>query len=153
MCFFYIREHQKPQRKCTFMNSASARTLGQLSSHMIPTSPLQLGDLHMKGSTFSVYTKHIYMKSTTVYVPSSELGPPPLSPASVPLLPEPKGGGAHSPAGEGLGESQFRRLEKSLALCLPCDCTSLMLGWQNMYRRGGEASGPAWSWQLKVDPI
>jgi hypothetical protein len=30
------------------------------------------------------------------------------------------GGGAHSPAGEGLGESKFRRLEKSLALCLLC---------------------------------
>jgi hypothetical protein len=29
-------------------------------------------------------------------------------------------GGAHSPASEGLGESQFRRLEKSLALCLLC---------------------------------
>jgi hypothetical protein len=29
-------------------------------------------------------------------------------------------GGAHSPAGEELGESQFRRLEKSLALCLLC---------------------------------
>jgi len=28
---------------------------------------------------------------------------PPLSPASVPLPPVPKGGGAHSPAGEGLG--------------------------------------------------
>jgi hypothetical protein len=38
---------------------------------------------------------------------------PPLSPASVPLPPEP--GGAHSPAGEGLGESQFRRLEKKLS--------------------------------------
>jgi hypothetical protein len=46
--------------------------------------------------------------------------PPPLSPASVPLPPEP-GGGAHSPAGEGLGESQFRRLEKKLStLCLLC---------------------------------
>jgi hypothetical protein len=33
--------------------------------------------------------------------------PTPLSPASVPLPPEPKGGGggAHSPAGEALGES------------------------------------------------
>jgi hypothetical protein len=39
--------------------------------------------------------------------------PPPLSPASVPL-PQ-NGGGAHSPAGEGLGESQFRRLEKKLS--------------------------------------
>ncbi len=46
--------------------------------------------------------------------------PPPLSPASVPLPLEPKGWGANSPAGEGLGESQFRRLEKSLALCLLC---------------------------------
>ncbi len=40
--------------------------------------------------------------------------PTPLSPASVSLPPEP-GGGAHSPAGEGLGESQFRRLEKRLS--------------------------------------
>ena len=29
--------------------------------------------------------------------------PTPLSPASEPLPPEPGGGGAHSPAGEGLG--------------------------------------------------
>jgi hypothetical protein len=39
--------------------------------------------------------------------------PTPLSPASVPL-PQNGGGGAHSPAGKGLGESQFRRLEKKL---------------------------------------
>jgi hypothetical protein len=37
-----------------------------------------------------------------------------------PPAPGTKGGGAHSPAGEGLGESQFLRLEKSLALCLLC---------------------------------
>ncbi len=43
--------------------------------------------------------------------------PPPLSPASVPL-PMNQRVGAHSPAGEGLGESQFRRLKKSLELCL-----------------------------------
>ncbi len=35
-------------------------------------------------------------------------------------LPPRTGGGAHSPAGEGLGESQFRRREKSLALCILC---------------------------------
>ncbi len=40
--------------------------------------------------------------------------PPPLSPASVPLPPEPRGG-SHSPAGDGLGESQFRRLENKLS--------------------------------------
>jgi hypothetical protein len=36
--------------------------------------------------------------------------PTPLSPASVS-----REGGAHSPAGEGLGESIFRRLEKKLS--------------------------------------
>jgi hypothetical protein len=47
---------------------------------------------------------------------SSELGPTPLSLASEPLPPEPKGGGgSYSPAGEGLGESQFRRLEEKLS--------------------------------------
>jgi hypothetical protein len=43
------------------------------------------------------YTKYVYIESTTVYVPSSELGdslpPTPLSPANVPLPPEPGGGG------------------------------------------------------------
>jgi hypothetical protein len=34
-------------------------------------------------------------------------------------------GGAHSRADEGLGESQFRRLEKSFALCLLYDSTVL----------------------------
>jgi hypothetical protein len=41
------------------------------------------------------------------------------------IPPRTKGRGAHSPAGEGLGESQFRRLEKSLALCLLCDLNNL----------------------------
>jgi hypothetical protein len=39
--------------------------------------------------------------------------PTPLSPASVPSPQH--GGGAHSPAGEGLGDSQYRRLEKKLS--------------------------------------
>jgi hypothetical protein len=47
---------------------------------------------------------------------------------------EPKGGGAPSPAGEGLGESQFRRLEKKLStlpiLCAMTDQTSLRLASQ-----------------------
>ncbi len=55
-----------------------------------------------------------------MYVLSPELGlSHPLSPASVPLPPEPKGW-AHLPAGDWLGGSQFGRLEKSLALCLLC---------------------------------
>ncbi len=50
-------------------------------------------------------TKYIYIKSTTLYVPSLELGlSHPLARQRVcPSPPEPKvGGGAHSPAGEGL---------------------------------------------------
>jgi hypothetical protein len=60
--------------------------------------------------------KYAYIKSTTVYVPSSELGlSQPLSRQQVCPFPQNRGG-AHSPAGEGLGEeSQFRRLEKKLS--------------------------------------
>ncbi len=57
-------------------------------------------------------TKYIYIKSTTEYVPRRNWDSPKhsLASESVPLPPEPWGGGAHSPTGEGLGESQFRRL-------------------------------------------
>ncbi len=44
-------------------------------------------------------------------VPSSEVGPPSLSPASECVPPPRTKGGAHLPAGEG-GVSQFGRLEK-----------------------------------------
>ncbi len=48
--------------------------------------------------------------------PSSELGlSQPLSRQRVCPSPQNRGGGAHSPEGEGLGESQFRRLEKNLS--------------------------------------
>jgi hypothetical protein len=40
--------------------------------------------------------------------------PTPLPQASVPFPRGLKGGGAHSPAAKGVGESQFRRLEKKL---------------------------------------
>ncbi len=45
---------------------------------------------------------------------------PSLASECVPSPPKPKGRGHNSPAGEGLGESQLQRLEKSLALCLLC---------------------------------
>ncbi len=65
---------------------------------------------------YGAATKYRYIKSTTVYVPSSELGmSQPLSRQRVGASPENRGEGAHSPAGEGLGESQFRRLEKKLS--------------------------------------
>jgi hypothetical protein len=56
--------------------------------------------------------------------------PTPLSPASVPLSPEPKGWGAHSPAGEGLEKSQFRRLEVKLST-LPTLCYVPYLDMEN----------------------
>ncbi len=62
-----------------------------------------------------------------MYVPSSELGlSQPFSRKRVCLSPKNRGGGAYSPAGEGLGESQFQRLKKSLALCLLCALWSLV---------------------------
>ncbi len=87
-----------------------------------------LGDClwSLKGFEISVYliccaikiynTKYstYNIKSTAVYV---GIGTPPSpSLASECALPPRTGGaGAHSPAGEGLGESQFRRLEKKLS--------------------------------------
>jgi hypothetical protein len=64
---------------------------------------------------------HIYLEynsecplvgiGTPTPFPASECSPPPQT----------KGGGAHSPAVERAGESQFRRMEKRrLALCLLC---------------------------------
>ncbi len=46
--------------------------------------------------------------------------PTPLAASECALPPGPKGGGAHSPAAKGVGESQFQRLDKRLALCLLC---------------------------------
>jgi hypothetical protein len=50
--------------------------------------------------------------------------PTPLAASECALPPVPKGGGANSPAAKGVGESQFQRLEKRLALCLLCGATA-----------------------------
>ncbi len=57
-----------------------------------------------------------------MYVPSLELGlTHPFSHKRVCPPPRTKGwGGGPSPAAKGVGESQFQRLEKRLALCLLC---------------------------------
>ncbi len=67
-------------------------------------------------------TKYTYIEYHSV-CPLVGIGtlPPPLSPATVPLPRTKGGGGAHSPANEGVGESQFRRLEKKLST-LPTLC-------------------------------
>ncbi len=54
-------------------------------------------------------TKYINTKSITVSVPASEMGP---SPRNESECAPPPGGEAHSPGGEGMGSSQFQRLEK-----------------------------------------
>ncbi len=51
--------------------------------------------------------------------------PTPLAASECALPPGPKGGGAHLPTAKGVGESQFQRLEKRLALCLLCAPHSL----------------------------
>jgi hypothetical protein len=49
--------------------------------------------------------------------------PTPLAAWECALPLGPKGGGTQSPAAKGVGESQFQRLEKRLALCLLCATT------------------------------
>ncbi len=50
--------------------------------------------------------------------------PTPLAASECALPPDQRvGGGAHSPAAKGVGESQLQRLEKRLALCLLCALT------------------------------
>ncbi len=83
---------------------------------------LTLNPTHPLAHKVRIY-KDYYMYSV-LYVPSSELGlSQPLSRQGVCPYPQNRGGGG-SPAGEGLGESQFRRLEKKLST-LPTLCSSL----------------------------
>ncbi len=64
-------------------------------------------------SLHSQNTSHQKVHNTyTLSVPSSELGPHPLFRKRVCPPPETKGEGAYSPAGAGVGESHFGRLEK-----------------------------------------
>jgi hypothetical protein len=88
-----------------------------------------------KLATQSMYSIYKEYQSICPLVGIGTLSPP-LSPASVPLFPEP--GGAHSPAGEGLGESQFRRLEKKLTMHSAYSVGSSMLRysieiWSNQF--------------------
>ncbi len=81
------------------------------------TSALQPCCSLWKGEIMS-RTKYLHIQSTTVYVPSSELGlPQPLSRKRLSLPPHQRVGAAHSPASVGVWEPQFRRLglEKKLS--------------------------------------
>jgi len=83
------------------------------------------GELHLPSSPLVHRRPTKYLYTSIEYhsgCPLVGIGtlPPPLSPASVPL-PRNQRGRADSPAGEGLGESQFRRLEEKLST-LPTLC-------------------------------
>ncbi len=72
--------------------------------------------------------------------------PTPLPASECALPPGPKGGGAHSPAAKGVGESQFQRLEKRLALCLLCAADSSLGSNPNIsykYKMGDTGKGVA----------
>jgi hypothetical protein len=92
----------------------------QMIIHVKDTEPPRVSTCpHSFVDYLGMTTKYPYKKSTTAYSMSPRRNrtlPTPLSPASVPLppasVPLTK---AHSPTGEGLGESQFRRLEKKLS--------------------------------------
>jgi hypothetical protein len=58
--------------------------------------------------------------------------PTPLPQASVP--PPRWSGGTHSPAAKGVGKSQFRRLEISLALCLLCALEYVYAGQSSLVK-------------------
>ncbi len=122
------------------MNSASLCSLAGRYENPIPPrclAPidfLKIPALVLLRLSIAGNTKYVYIKCTTVNVPSSELDWDPPNPSlasECALPPEPGGeGGAHSPADEVLGESQFRRLEKSLALCLLYGWKSWNLEWR-----------------------
>ncbi len=100
-----------PRRRCPKRpgrGPAGSRTCLTLSTWSTP------------GRSFLQPTKYLYIKSTK-YVPSPELGlSHPLSCQRVCPSPRNQRGGEGSTlaCGWGVGGSQFRRLEKSLALCL-----------------------------------
>ncbi len=61
-------------------------------------------------------TKYLYVRVPQCMSPRQNIGvSQPLSRQRVCPCSQNRGGGAHSPAGEGLGDSQFRRLEKKLS--------------------------------------
>jgi hypothetical protein len=71
-----------------------------------------------------IHTKYVYIKSTTVYVPSSEFGlSQPLSHNTSECAPPPRTGGgegAHRLRVRGWGSPNSDDWRKSLALCLLC---------------------------------
>jgi hypothetical protein len=68
-------------------------------------------------------TKYLKYKEYHSVCPLVGIGTPPHPSPECVLPPEPEGGGVHLPAGEGAGESQFRRPEKKLSNLPTLWCT------------------------------
>jgi hypothetical protein len=69
----------------------------------------------MRSSQAGMRSSEVGMRSSQVEMISRQVG------MRTSQVREPKGRGTLASAGDGLGESQLRRLEKSVALCLLCD--------------------------------
>jgi hypothetical protein len=81
------------------------------------------------GLLYLYITKHVYIKSTIVYVPSSELGlSQPLSRQRACSSPQNRGGGHTRRGARGWGSPNSDDLRKSLALCLLCVVHVQLLG-------------------------
>jgi hypothetical protein len=118
VCEIGLRQKLPLQRKRVCPGSPSAPNQHvQILAEILPSHAVSENfPCHAQYVSQSTY---IYIKSTTVtvYVPSLELGLSQSQPLSRQrVCPSPRTeGGPHSPAGEGLGEPQFRRLEKKLS--------------------------------------
>jgi len=90
-----------------------------------PVNPFHFLKEHQNRCTLLPQSTYIYRAPQCMSPRWNWDSPAPLAASECALPPGPKGGGAHSPAAKGLGESQFQRLEKRLALCLLCGPASL----------------------------
>ncbi len=93
----------------------------------IDTDQAQINTAYLIWATLCLLFSSLKAQSTYIYRAPQCMSPrlnwdspTPLAASNCALPPGPKGGGAHSPAAKGVGESQFQRLEKRLALCLLC---------------------------------
>ncbi len=87
---------------------------------LTPPPPHPRGPNPPRKYTIGKHNVKIYTQSTTMSVPTSELGPPTPSPASECAPARNQRGGATSPTGEEVGGSQLGRLEKkpyTLSIC------------------------------------
>ncbi len=130
--FDCISMKNTPRRRRTVTSSLNEISTDQLGNGVVvrggrcfPPAHAPLKDLpdRYKDDMIGLSTKYVYIKSTTVYVPSSELGlsqPLSQSLASECALPPEPGRGPTRLLVRGWGSPNFDDLWKSLPLCLLC---------------------------------